>query len=161
MFSAIVSGAPIWVWPLLLLLILLGLRASRTRTAPTVFFYLLPFMAILSLRSVNALPIAQTVWVFFGVAWVIGGYGGYVFQRKRLIAKSRRRVTLKGEWLTLLVLMLIFWMQFVSGIIKAISPETYASANFHMAFASIAGLVAGTFVGRALCLIMAPNTDPV
>lgn len=161
MFSAIVSSAPIWVWPLLVLLIILGLRSSRTRTVPTVFSYLLPLMSILSLRSVSALPVAQTIWIFFGAAWLTGSYGGYVFQRKRLISKSPRRVTLKGEWLTMFVLMLIFWMQFGSGVVKAISPETYASGNFHIMFASITGLVAGTFIGRALCLIIAPNTEPV
>lgn len=161
MFSAIVSGAPVWVWPLLVLLIVLGLRASRTRTAPVILYLLLPLLGILSLRAVNALPAAQTIWAFFGVAALLGAYGGFLFQRKRVISKSQGRVTLKGEWLTMFVLMLIFWMQFVSGVIKSVSPETYASGNFHMVFASVAGLVAGTFIGRALCLIMAPNAGPV
>lgn len=152
------NGAPVWIWPLLILLIVLGFRASRTRTAPIFLFFLLPLLGVLSVRSVNALPAAQTVWVFFGIAYLVGAYGGYIFQGKRIISKSQGHVTLQGEWLTMAVLMLIFWMRFASGAIKAVSPETYASANFHMVFSIIAGLVAGTFIGRAVRLIMAPST---
>lgn len=157
MLSAIISGTPIWVWPLLLLLILIGFRARRSRTAPVALFYLLPLMGILSVRSVSALPAAQTVWIFFGITYFIGGYGGFIFQRKRIISKFQGRVTLKGEWLTLTVLMIIFWMRFAGGMIEAIGPETYASFSFHIVFASLAGLVAGTFIGRAICLLRAPS----
>ncbi|KPU83523.1 hypothetical protein JI58_08520 [Marinosulfonomonas sp. PRT-SC04] len=104
------------------------------------------------------MPAVQNVWLGFGIAYLIGAYGGFIFQRKRVISKSKTHVTLKGEWLTLTVFMVIFWMRFADGMIKAIAPETYASTSFHMVFASISGLVAGTFIGRAICLLRAPNS---
>lgn len=158
MFSGIVSGAPIWVWPLLVVLVLLGLRATRTRTAPIALYYVLPLMGILSFRSVGVLPAAQSVWIFFGIAYLLGAYGGFQFQRKLVISKSQGRVTLKGEWLTLTVLMIIFWMRFAGSMIQAIAPVIYTSASFHMMFSSIAGLAAGTFLGRAMRLVLSPNT---
>jgi hypothetical protein len=37
--TQLLTGAPIWVWPLLVVLILVGLRARNERTAPVLLIY--------------------------------------------------------------------------------------------------------------------------
>nr|ABY79049.1 hypothetical protein [endosymbiont of Ridgeia piscesae] len=157
MLTAILTGAPIWVWPLLVLMITLGLIASKGRSRsyiPIYFFWLLGF---LSLNAVNGLTPAPVIWGIFGVAYLLGAAFGYRFQGRIIISKSGGRITLKGEWLSMNVLMTIFWMNFVGGVVQAISPEAYASTGFHALFAVVAGLASGTFIGRALRVFITPS----
>ena len=158
MLTAILTGAPIWVWPLLVVMVILGLLASKSRTRtyiPIYFFWLLGF---LSLNAVNSLSPAPLIWGAFGVAYVLGALYGYRFQRRIIIKKSDGRITLKGEWLSMIVLMAIFWMNFVGGVVRAISPDIYTSNGFHAIFAIIAGLASGTFIGRAIRVYQTPIT---
>lgn len=158
MLTGILTGAPIWVWPLLVVLITLGLLASKSRTRPCLPTYLYWLLGLISLNALNALSPAPVVWMAFAAAYLLGAWLGYHFQKRIIIAKSAGRITLKGEWLSMLVLMLIFWMNFVGGVINAISPEVYASTTYHMVFATVAGLAAGTFIGRALRVFLTPST---
>lgn len=158
MLSGILNGAPIWVWPLLALLIGLGVLASRTRSTPTLPVYFLPLLGILSINSVNSLSPAPLIWGVFVIAYIIGIRFGFLFQNRQIVEKSNGRVTLKGEWVTLAVFMCIFWLNFVGGAVGAMSPDIYESTGFHLVFALIAGMIAGSFVGRGFSVLKAPST---
>lgn len=158
MISGIVSGAPIWVWPLLVLLLVLGARAMRPRLAPTMMIYMLPLLGGLSVNAVNNLPAVGYVWGVFVAGYLGGALAGYWVQRDWILGKSGSRVSLAGEGLTMTVLMAIFWMNFFGGVFRSVSPDTYESGSFHMTFALIAGLAAGSFMGRAFRVYQAPVT---
>jgi len=161
MLTGILTGAPIWVWPLLVVLITLGLLASKSRTRPSLPIYLYWLLGFISLNAVNSLAPAPLVWAAFGAAYLLGAGLGYQFQRRIIIGKSAGRVSLKGEWLSMGVFMMIFWMNFVGGVISAISPDAYASSAYHCVFATVAGMAAGSFIGRALRVFITPSTpDP-
>ena len=49
--TQLLTGAPIWVWPLLGVLILMGLRACKERSAPVLLIYGLPVRATLKCDS--------------------------------------------------------------------------------------------------------------
>lgn len=154
---AIFTNAPIWVWPLLGVLLTVGFIASRERTTLIAPLYALPLLGILSGNAVNALPAHSFVWVLFAAAYGIGVWRGYRFQDGIILFKSKTHVKLKGEWLTMTVVMVIFWMNFVSGAARAIAPSLFHAPMFHIVFATIAGLLAGVFLGRALRLLKTPN----
>lgn len=158
MLISILSGAPLWVWPLLAFLVFFGLNATRARETLSLPIYLLPLLGLLSLNAVNSLQGAGYLWIVFAVAYLFGALAGFGFQRRVISDKSAGRVTLKGEWITFIVLMTVFWMNFAGGAVQAISPETYASAGFHILFASIAGLAAGSFIGRALRVFLTTSS---
>lgn len=158
LINGILTGAPIWVWPLFVLLLWVGLRASRARETPVLPMVLLPLMGLLSLNAVNGLSPEPVVWVGFAAAWLAGSVFGMRYQPARILARAPRRVTLHGEWLTLTVIMVIFWMNFVGGIFAAVAPDVYASTGFHLVFAVIAGLASGSFAGRAVAIVRAPLT---
>ena len=73
-----------------------------------------------------------------------------------IIEKSDRRVAVKGEVLTFIMLMTIFWMNFAGGVLSAVAPEVMASMPAIALLASIGGIVSGLFAGRALRVLRAP-----
>ncbi|MFK7834816.1 MAG: hypothetical protein AB8B60_01235 [Sulfitobacter sp.] len=151
--EGVLSGAPIWVWPLLLVLVLLGLRSSKTRSTPMAVIYALPFLGAMTLGNIMSLPQPAVVWTAFGIGYLLMVAICFGLQKCWIIEKSARRVTLKGEWLTMGFLMIMFWANFVSGTVQAISPATYASIPFLGGLAVTLGAASGSFLGRSMRVI--------
>ncbi len=151
----IVTGAPIWVWPLLVLLVVVGLRATRQREALALPLYFLPLLGVLSINAVSRFQAGWEVWALFALAYVFGGRVGFGFQKGVLLNKSGRRVRLRGEWLTFGLMMVVFWMNFTGGVMRAVAPAVYNGNGFQFGFAVIAGLAAGVFLGRAMWVFTA------
>ncbi len=148
--TGILTGAPLWVWPLLLLLVIVGLRARRDRQAPAILIYAMPLLGILALRSTAALPASMWIWLVFVTAYLSGAKAGYQVQGRWLSGRVGKLVRLKGENLTLVVVMVVFWANFAGGFLQAVLPDVYANAVFHMAFTALIALGAGSFAGRAV-----------
>lgn len=159
-FTSILTGPPLWVWPLLLLLIYFGLKATRVRRVPAWPLYMLPLLGLLSVNAVNNLSPKLSIWVLFAILYLVGSGLGFRFQRRIVLEKSGTTVLLSGEWVTLFVLMTVFWMNFLGGTIKAVAPEIFAAAFFHQVFAAVAGLAAGSFLGRAVRVTISPEQMP-
>lgn len=153
--SGVANGAPIWVWPLLIGLIALGLLSSRDRTTPVALYYGLPFIGLLSLNSIASLPQPSTAWIGFALGYVVGVAYGYARQPRWIVGFQGRKVRLRGEWLTMAVLMITFWSNFVGGTVLAISPETYASPTFIGAMTVVIGAAGGAFLGRSVRVLRA------
>ncbi|MGH1459827.1 MAG: hypothetical protein ACRBBT_13105 [Paracoccaceae bacterium] len=148
--SAIFTAAPLWAWPLLVVLVLLGLRASRTRSSHVALVYALPLLGILSVRTVSELPHQNVIWLFFLAAYLLGAALGHARQRHYLIARAGQRLTLRGEWLTMSAMLLIFLANFVQGFMAAVVPDVAGSLGFAGGMAVLLGLFSGLFGGRAL-----------
>ena len=148
--TQIFTAAPIWVWPLLAILIIFGMRARRDRTAPAFLIYAMPLLAILALSSTNALPAGSWIWLVFAGVYLVGVWAGHRMQAGWLLGREGRLVRLKGESLTLVVIMVVFWANFVGGSLRAVAPQVYASARFHAVFTAILAICAGSFAGRAV-----------
>jgi hypothetical protein len=146
----ILTNAPIWVWPLFLLLLVIGLRASRPRKAPLLLILALPLLGVLSLRTLGGLPAPVWGWAVWIGALIIGGVIGARLQSRWLIAREGRWVSLRGEWLTLTAMMLLFWSNFATGVLQAVAPGVLAAPVFVAALACVLGLCAGSFLGRAI-----------
>lgn len=146
----ILSNIPLWVWPLFVLLLLVGLRATRTRRAPLVLILALPLLGALSLRALSALPDPQIVWSLWPLGLLTGTLLGYRLQTRWLIARQGAWVHLRGEWLTLILTMVIFWSNFATGMAQAITAALVAGLAFQAGLALLLGGCAGTFLGRAI-----------
>lgn len=149
------SHIPIWVLPLFLGLVALGVLSSRDRMTPVVIFYVLPFLGLLSLRATASLEAPATLWLAFVLGYALGVVFGARAQRDYIRAAHGTRVALRGEWLTLTMLMGIFVLNFVKGTAQGVAPEVAKSLPFTMTFAVVAGLLAGIFLGRALTTVRA------
>ena len=158
MILQILTHAPIWVWPLLILLVALGLIATKARTRSAVPMYFFWLLGLLSVRSVYAMAPDISIWIVFALAYLAGGRLGYVFQRGIITAKTGQQITVKGEWLTLVVLMMLFWMNFIGGVMGAVAPEIVSGVLYQIVFTILAGLAAGSFIGRSLRTYLTPST---
>jgi len=149
-FTVIATNAPLWVWPLFIALVLLGLRATKQRQMPVWVIYLLPLLGLLSLNIVIKMDNPIVVWSMFAIGYFGGALFGYAKQRQWLIAKDNGRATVAGEWLTMATMMAIFCLNFVSGTIQAIVPEVYTSTGFIAVYVVLIALASGIFLGRGV-----------
>ncbi len=155
--SNIPAGAPIWVWPLLLWMIWEGVSAMRNRSVAIWVYWMLPFFALISVRGRLEAAAPEVDLPVYAAAYALGLAFGHRFQGGVLIERTAKQVAVKGEPLTLVMLMTIFWMNFVSGVIKAISPDLMESYLTIAILAAISGAVSGQFAGRALRVLRAPQ----
>lgn len=155
MLVSIVLGAPVWVWPLLALLVWVGLRASRQRSTHVYSIYLMPLLGLISIASIARLPEPQRVWAFYATAYLVGAGVGYLLQARWLLGRRGTQVTLAGEWLTFSAVMTVFFANFCAGTLKALNPDMYADPLFLSVFPATVALMSGTFLGRALRVAVA------
>lgn len=148
--TQVMTGAPIWVWPLLAALVFAGLRARQNRRVHVGVLYALPALGILALRSTAALPADVAIWSAFVLAYGVGAWAGFVVQGRWLLGREGHIVELAGESLTLVMIMIVFWANFVGGMVQAIAPHVYANGAFQFLFIGLIALSSGSFSGRAV-----------
>jgi hypothetical protein len=156
--TGIVTGAPIWIWPLLFLLIGLGIFCSRDRKISILPYFLMPLIALTTVPILMAQQrpeLAVTVW---GLAYLCGILGGYRLQGRWTLSRTGLRAEVTGEWLSLCVMMLLFWANFANGVFAAVAPDLTAGLVYQILFPALLGLASGSFLGRPLRILTWPST---
>jgi hypothetical protein len=157
--TTFLSNVPIWVFPLFILLLILGLRASKDRKVPIALIAALPLLGILTLRNILALAPPNWIWLVAAAAYAIGIAAGMVWQRGWIVERSPRIVQVKGEWVTLTAMMIIFAAGFVNGFLSAVMPQLTQFALFATLFTVVTCLPAGQFLGRAITTLRTPISE--
>ena len=147
------ENAPIWVWSLLVVLIVIGVMASRDRRSSAIPYFFLPLLGLLSLGSIRDLGFMPFNWVSFALFYTLGAIWGHWLQDRLVLGKNGMRLNLAGEWWTLLVLMLIYFSNFMRGMMSVVSPETLDSLIYTLVFAAVIGAASGSFLGRGLAIL--------
>ncbi|MFT6658864.1 hypothetical protein [Maritalea sp.] len=149
MLIQIFTKTPIWVWPLLVLLVALGLRASRKRWMPAAMIYVMPLLGILSLNNMLGLPNPILVWATFVVFYVLGASIGFRLQSNWTLARDGNKVHVAGEWVTMFTIILVFLVSFLNGLFLAILPELVAMPAVYLGLTIAKAVISGIFIGRA------------
>ncbi|WP_374944070.1 hypothetical protein [Sphingomonas sp.] len=131
--TAVLGGAPAWVYVLLVGLIVLGVRRLRTREVPVVVA-VIPPIAFLAWSIVGAIAlshragpgVAASAW--FGGA-LLGVLSAMVLPEARGIRLTGGRVRQPGSWLPLILYMAVFVARFACGAWAALIPEQAAIAT--------------------------------
>ncbi len=97
---------------MLVLVIPICLRATKTRSVPAVIYYILPLIGLIPLRNMIPLPNPSLVWAVFPLAYFTGVFLGYWLQRTYLISKEGGQVTLTDERFTLVSILTLFGFSF-------------------------------------------------
>ena len=155
---AVLSGAPLWVWPLFVTLVVLGWRASRTRSVPVLLVYALPALGLTTISTLVRLPEPMLVFGAHLAGYLAGAAAGFAVQRRWILERRGGTARLAGDWLTLAMMMTLFAAGFVNGAVAAAAPGLHASPVFLGAFALLTGMASGTFGGRAARLAATPAT---
>lgn len=144
------TQAPFWIWPLLAVLVSVGLRAMRDRRVPTWMIYTLPVLVVLALHSVAGVEPGVPGWAVFALVWAGSAFVGYRLAHHWVIERVNRHVRLRAEVLTLVALMVIFWANFAAGVLEAVAPAILHSVIGIGVFAGLLAAASGQFAGRAL-----------
>jgi len=147
------QNAPVWVWPLFFVLLAIGFLATRPRDSSIVPYFFYPLFGFAAADGVGSLEHVPLNWIVFGVAYLAGMAVAFRWQDGLILRKEGRRMQLKGERITLLVLMIVFFSNFVNGVMEVVAPLLRETAPFTIAFAALIGLCAGSFSGRALRVV--------
>jgi hypothetical protein len=148
------SHVPSWVYILFLVLLYIGITGCFKRVVKVNRLILMP--AVFVWFSVDNLYKASTVSlyqiVFFIFGGLIGIYLGYLHVRKAVVHadKHQHLVELPGDWTILILILIIFAVQFAVHYLLAADPSI-ANNNFAMGFIMlVSGATTGMVVGRNL-----------
>lgn len=159
--TQILNGTPVWVWPLFIALLVVGLRARHARQVPVALLYGLPLMGLSGVSAVAGLSAGLAVWGVFALFYLLGCSGGYAVQQCWILGRSGRMVYLAGESLTLVMIMCVFLANFVGGFLQAVAPQIYGGLVFQILFAAVVAVSSGSFAGRALRVAKAPVSERI
>ncbi len=147
---AILTHTPFWVWPLFLLLIWLGLRATKDRESSVWMVYLLPLLGLITLSRALALPQGNQALMGFVVIYLVGAAVAFTLLRRWVQARNGSTLSLRGEWLTMVAILGVFLTNFAAAVVGGRWPDTHATPGFALGYGLVAGFFAGIFMGRAL-----------
>lgn len=146
------SSIPPWVFAILLVLLVLGYRQSRTRlvapgsvAALALAMFCLSLYGVVTAFGVRPAPLAS--WAA-GLAVSIAA-GGRVFGPQGL-SRVAGSVQVPGSWLPLGLMLGIFVAKFVLGFATGVGSPIVREPWFIAAASFVFGLLSGGFVARAL-----------
>jgi hypothetical protein len=155
----VLQRTPLWVWPLFLALVWLGVLQSRPRELSRTRLFVLPAVMIgLSLLSVGSTfggaPVSLAAWGG-GIALAVlvyrltGRPAGVVY------SPASRTYSVPGSWLPLTLMMAIFFSRYAISVTLAIQPLLREAAAFAGGVSLLSGLASGIFFARARRILRA------
>jgi hypothetical protein len=165
--GSVIQRTPGWVWGLLAALLLLGLSQLRTRSVSARRMAIMPVvMTGLSLWGmVSAFghsPLfgyVLLVWLA-GVAAMLGLLALQNPPAGSAYDAARRRFTVPGSGLPLLLILAIFLTKYIVGVDLAMQPDLARDGQYTLAIGALYGLFSGTFAGRTARLWRAAAARP-
>jgi hypothetical protein len=150
-----VTHTPIWVWPLILVVLWLGARNLKTRERSLASLYILPLvllvLAVVNLASSRAdLTLAIPAFI---VGLLIGGAIGWnLVPRGATAIRGAGRVEVPGSVAPLLIVIAAFVLRYAIGYTYGRWPELRADPALAIEFGATGALLAGIIWGRILRL---------
>lgn len=152
----IINQTPLFMLPLLLFLIIMGIHSSKTSTV--------------SLKILLMTPTILSVWSFYSIAttYIINRYialywllslslgaliGMFIVQHITLkLDKKNQGLEVPGSWLPLILSLTTFSLQYFIRVISALHPD-YTGSIIMLFIELVASMINGIFVGRAIGLL--------
>ncbi|RTL66233.1 MAG: hypothetical protein EKK41_19100 [Hyphomicrobiales bacterium] len=159
---------PLWVWPLLALVVALGLMQLRDRQVTAARVLMLPVVMI-------GMSITSTIGTFGLRPDVLGAWGLAATTVAAMLAWARwpsgiERLPHGGGYLIpgsivpLLLILATFALRFLIGATGGIAPQRLTDPVFAITVCTLLGLVSGAFLARAVRVLITqpvPRSTPV
>ncbi|MDF2366771.1 DUF6622 family protein [Sneathiella sp.] len=147
------QNAPVWVWPLFFFLLFIGLKAMRTRNSSIIPYFFYPLLGLAAANANSGLAQVSTGWLVFAFSYLLGAAVAFRWQDGLILEKSGWNMTLQGDRITIVILMLIFFSNFINGVLGAIAPHFIEATTYTVIFSAVIGACSGSFTGRTLRVI--------
>jgi len=153
----IVRHTPIWVWPLLLYVLAMTLRATRQRTAS--LGRLLAIPALFIVWGLSGLLSRHSIGLGLGLDWLAAAACGAAlacFAGKPVVLaadRESRQVTLAGSWAPFIRVTAIFTTKYALGVTMAVRPDLQEPLSW--ADAAVSGFSVGYFLSWGVGLFTA------
>ncbi|MFO1087812.1 MAG: DUF6622 family protein [Reyranellaceae bacterium] len=149
MLLPIVTNTPLWVWPLLLLVLWLGWYGLRPRVMRPQRLAILPLVSV----GMSAASIAQSPQPILSlIAWMVAAGAalpiGYALGSRRAVRPhADGRFEIAGGWFSLCFGVSIFVVRYAQGVLLGFMPALRAEPAWIGLSAAIGGMVAGIGIG--------------
>jgi hypothetical protein len=155
----IVLGAPLWVWPVLAVLLAAGIAQMRARSVPRAVVLGVP--AVLTVLSLGGVLSSFGASAAALAAWLAGAVAALALNERLLgLPRGVRRVggdryAVPGSVVPLLLMLAIFATRFAVGAAAAVAPALVGGAWFVAGVGAVLGLLGGLFLARAWRILRA------
>lgn len=149
-------NTPWWVYVIFFYLLKVGLSARQTREVSLIKLFIVP--ALMTVLSIETFYQSGDFTLLNTLAWLasigVGTAFGWWFMRKLAfeIQREQKTVRLPGTWMTLIVLMIIFWSKYAFGYALGMEPSLARNLTFTLSMLTVSGLFTGFLLGRVACL---------
>jgi hypothetical protein len=146
----IVTHTPTWVWFVFAGLVWFSLKRTQDRIVAVPRLLVFPIIVI----AIEAYGLAETgLTVATGEGLLLGAVAGagagFLLERRNAAARlDDGRLLLKGEWTSLLLVVVIFATRYASAVIANIDPATAAGDSFHFVVALLSAFFALVMLTR-------------
>lgn len=154
MIIDILQRTPVWVWLLFFFLVQRGIKALRQREVSLNRLLIVPtfFLAWGLNDLLTKITISATTFTLFSGAFIISATLLYFVNKstRRYIVynKETGMLALPGQPITLILILIAFLTKYLLSVILTLRPEITMHHNFGLYFATVSGLIDGTFWGN-------------
>jgi uncharacterized membrane protein len=146
------NGAPVWVWPLLVALVALGISRMREREMPVWRLLLLPAILV-SVSVLTALfgGLNAAALLALSAGMALGAMVGWWTMRDVEVHRlAGNRVRVRGESVSLMAILAIFASRFAAGMLEATGSSVPELPGMAELFVLIPVFLAALMAARAL-----------
>jgi hypothetical protein len=155
----VIVHTPLWVWGLYALLLFLGLQRTRDSIVPLWRMLILPVVVtLLALSSVIGAELDAVSATLLGLA--AGAVAGWPLERPGSVRRlPGGTLWLRGEWLSLVQIVLVLIARYVTNAVGAMNPVLSADPVWHFGTLFVCSLLSGIFLGRTAKRISRPRAS--
>ncbi|MBI3196472.1 MAG: alpha/beta hydrolase [Rhodospirillales bacterium] len=151
-FFQIVTNTPLWVWPLMALVVWLGFLGLKPRIIPVWRLAILPAVGLITsltgIAQASQPGLAATGWA---IAFLAGLPLGRALGHRRAVRRLEDgRLEMAGGWFMLVFGLSIFAARYALGILFGVAPALKAEPLWIALPGGVGGIVAGIGIGWLL-----------
>ena len=149
---SIIGHTPAWVWLVLAGLIWLGLARTREREVGLRGLILFPLIiTALAVYNLIGSGLAAAIVAGLGVGALLGLAAGIFLERRNGATQLERgRLRLKGEWTSLIIVLVVFLTRYAKAVLTNIDPALTLSDGFEFTTAALSGFFAVMILSRTV-----------
>ncbi len=148
-FLQIVTNTPLWVWPLMLAVVALGLYGLRPRTVPPLRLAILPLVGLGTSFAgiVQSMQPALAALGWIAALLVLLPVGRAIGRRRAARALPDGRLEIAGGWFMLLFGLSIFAARYALGVLFGVMPALKTVPLWIALSGAVGGAIAGIGLG--------------